>query len=229
MCFRKKEIDYRALCKELQRTTFDKYYDFINYVKDNERYSFLTSTMWFIDIDAECYYPLNSLNYKLCGDVNEDSYKSTKETCDKISGILMEAKVSIPDVIARMRENSENFKDFCKKTFSRFFVLEPLFGGQKVYCFSCHKELFPETLKTDSNGFYYLDIALMKTTEPTCSVEQIYSTDYDIRSMYEWEFKDVYLPLRCEKSGITNENELVEYSNELNHLFIEDSIKLKNK
>lgn len=229
MCFRKKEIDYVALCKELERTTFEKYHDFVNYVKDNERYNFLSSTMWFTDVDASCYYPLNALNYKLWGEVDDKCYESVKETCDKISGILREAKVSIPDVIARMRENSENFKNFCKETFSRFFVLEPLFGGQKVYCFSCHKELFSGTLKTDSNGFYYLDIALMKTTEPTCSVEQIFATDYDIRSMYEWEFRDIYLPLRCEKSGITNEIELIKYTNELNKLFIEDSITLKEK
>lgn len=229
MCFRKKEIDYRALRKDLESSTMNKYYDFLDYLKDNEKYNFLTATKWFRDIDEECYYPLSALNYKFWGEIDENCYNSTKETCDKISDVLREAKVSIPDVIAKMRENSENFKNFCKKTFSRFFVLEPLFGGQKLYCFSCHKELFPETLKTDSNGFYYLDIAVMKTTEPTCSVEDIFSTDYEIRSMYEWEFRDIYLPLRCEKSGITSEIELVKYTNELNKLFIEDSITLKEK
>ena len=226
MCFKNKKTDYKALCKELEHTTFEKYYDFINYIKDNEKYNFLTSTNWFTDIYTNCYYPLSSLNYKLWGDADEDCYKYTKETCDKISGILREAMVSIPDVIAEMKKNSENFKDFCEKTFARFFVLEPLFSGQKEYCFSYHKELFPETLKIDANGFYYLDIAVMKTTKNACVVDQIYSTDYSIRPMNKCEFRDIYLPLRCEKAEIKSEFELKKYTDELHRLYIEDRIVL---
>ena len=227
MCFKKKEIDYRAMSKELERTTFEKYYDFIDYFQKNEKYSFLTSTLWFSDIDASCYYPLSSLNYKLSGDVDEKCYKSVMETCDKVETILREAKVSISDVIKTMRDNSEAFKKFCDEKYARFFVLEPLFGGNAKYCFSCEKEMFPEKLKTDHLGFYYLDISLMTTENAECRTKEIFSTDYSIRPMYEWEFRNIYLPLRCEKSGITNEIELVKYTNELNKLFIEDSITLK--
>lgn len=227
MCFKKKETDYRSLAGEVKRSTVEKYNEFKKYISENPKYDFLIGTEWFNDIDDYCYYPLSELNYELFGYVDEATYENVKDKCRKISDRIRDEKVSITDVINTMKENDEKFTAFCQNTFARFFVLEPLFGGQKKYCFSCHKEMFPETLKMTDNGFHYLDICLMTTEESTCQVEQIFSTDYIIRPMYEWEFRDIYLPLRCEKSDITNENELVEYSNELNKLFIEDSIKLK--
>jgi len=231
MCFkRKKEVDYIALSRELEKQTFDKYYAFIDYLKNNENYNFLISTKWFIDIDNDCYHPLSMINFKIWNHIGteENMYNEIKETCEKVSGRLMAAKVSIPDVIKKMKENSEAFKKFCEETYARFFVLEPLFGGPNVYCFSCEKEMFPDKLKADANGYYFLNITMTNTLRDSCYVEEIFSTDYSIRSMYDFEFRDTFLPIRSEKIGFKDETELLKYQSELGNLYIYDTITVKN-
>lgn len=229
MCFkRQKEIDYNALSKELERKTSEKFDSFVNYLKENKRYKFLLDTMWFENIHNFCYYPLSRMNFQLWEKADENVYNGIKETCEKISDRLRDEKVSIPDVISTMIENSNDFKKFCEEEYARFFVLEPLFGGQTLYCFSCEKEMYPEKLRQDENGgFFCLDITLIEAETPDCITKKINSNNYKIRSMYEWEFRDIYLPTRCKRIEIRSEIELINYETELQRLFIEDTIKIK--
>lgn len=220
--------------KELSKSLYDeianKYEYFLKHIRENDEYCFLEYTEWFKKIEKYGETTINGIvSFLSQYIVDETDCNWVKKIHDEFIETFDSYIASLPTVVSTIKENDAKFKAYCDSEFSRFFVLEPLFGGQKSYCFSCNKELYPGALKTDTTGFYYLDIAVMKTTNPTCSVEQISSIDYEIRPMYEWEFRDIYLPVRCEKSGITSEIELVKYINELNKLFIEDSINLKIK
>ena len=69
---------------------------------------------------------------------------------------------------------------------------------------------------------------MTNTLRDSCYVEEVFSTDYSIRSMYDFEFRDTFLPIRSERIGFKDETELVKYQAELSHLYIHDTITLKN-
>ena len=235
MCFKRNKVNYYALSKELYDNTRKKLNDFKEYLKENDfkgkGYQFLLDTKWFKEIDFDCTIILNGLSYQLVDpfdETTEDDYKYVKETCEKINWRINNAKVSVPDTINLMKENEKEFLDFCKTQYCRFFVIEDLFTRKKELCFSVEKEMLKEE-KFDDHGFLHLKVVLTDTDNKFGYIKDVSATDYKIRKMTEDEFLTEFLPYRCEKIGFSNEIELKNYEEEMQHLFIEDGLTLKKK